>query len=138
MQKAALKSFAKPDEVREFPKGKIELLRIGDRVVGRATFQPVWKWSTSVKPLVKTKSCEAPHLQYHVSGRLRVVMDAAGAVRDLDIAIALIEEAGVPRCSAVVARLLAERHKRSRALFAEVGRWGGGRLSRAWPRKLEL
>ena len=70
--------------------------------------------------------------------RLRVVMDAAGAVRDLDIAIALIEEAGVPRCSAVVARLLAERHKRSRALFAEVGRWGGGRLSRAWPRKLEL
>ena len=42
---------------------------------GRATLQPGWKWSTSVKPLAKTKSCEAPHLQYHVSGRLHVVMD---------------------------------------------------------------
>ena len=79
MQKAELKSFAKPDEVREFPKGKLELLHIGDRVVGRATFQPGWKWSTSVQPLVKTKSCDAPHFQYHVSGVLHIVMDDGAA-----------------------------------------------------------
>ena len=70
-----MKSFAKPDEVREFPKGRVELVNIGGATVGRATFQPGWKWSTSVQPLSKTKSCEAPHFQYHVSGRLMVKMD---------------------------------------------------------------
>lgn len=72
---AELKAFSKPDEVREFPKGKVELVNIGGAMIGRATFQPGWKWSTSVQPLVKTKSCEAPHFQYHVSGRLMVKMD---------------------------------------------------------------
>jgi hypothetical protein len=74
-EKAALKDFSKPDEVREFPKGKVELVKIGNATIGRATFQPGWKWSESVQPLVKTKSCEAPHFQYHVSGVLMVKMD---------------------------------------------------------------
>ncbi len=73
--KAELKSFGKPDEVREFPKGKVELITIGGASIGRATFQPGWKWSESVQPLVKTKTCEAPHYQYHLSGRLMVKMD---------------------------------------------------------------
>jgi hypothetical protein len=73
--KAELKHFAKPDEVRKFPKGKLELIKIGGATVGRATFEPGWRWATSVQPLVKTKSCEAPHFQYHVSGVLRVKMD---------------------------------------------------------------
>jgi hypothetical protein len=73
--KAELKGFDKPDEVREFPKGKLELVKIGGATIGKATFQPGWKWSTSVQPLVKTKSCEAPHFQYHVSGTLMVKMD---------------------------------------------------------------
>jgi hypothetical protein len=64
-----------PDETRTFDKGKLELVTIGGNTFGRATFQPGWRWSTSVKPLVNTKSCEAPHLQYQVSGRLHVVMD---------------------------------------------------------------
>ena len=72
---AEVKNFSKPDEVREFPKGKVELIKIGGAMVGRATFQPGWKWSTSVQPLVKTKTCEAPHFQYHVSGVLMVKMD---------------------------------------------------------------
>lgn len=72
---AELKSFGKPDEIREFPKGKVELIKIGGTTIGRATFQPGWKWSTSVQPLAKTKSCEAPHFQYHVSGVLMVKMD---------------------------------------------------------------
>lgn len=73
--KAEQKSFGKPDEVREFPKGKVELVKLGNAIIGRATFQPGWKWSESVQPLVKTKSCEAPHYQYHVSGELMVKMD---------------------------------------------------------------
>ena len=75
MEKAECKDFGKPDEVREFPQGRLELIKIGGATVGRAVFDPGWKWSTSVQPLVKTKSCEAPHFQYHVSGILRILMD---------------------------------------------------------------
>lgn len=74
-EKAELKSFANPDETREFPLGKLELVKINGAMVGRATFQPGWKWSTSVQPLAKTKSCEAPHFQYHVAGVLKIKMD---------------------------------------------------------------
>jgi hypothetical protein len=69
------KSLNKPDEERSFPKGKLELVMLGGITFGRGTFEPGWKWSDSVKPLVKTKSCEAPHTQYHISGRLAVRMD---------------------------------------------------------------
>jgi hypothetical protein len=75
MAKAVRKSFAKPEEVREFPKGRLELVQVGGGMVGRATFQPGWRWSTSLKPMAKTKSCEAPHFQYHVSGVLKIQMD---------------------------------------------------------------
>ena len=75
MEKAECKGFRKPDEVREFPKGRLELIKIGGATVGRAVFEPGWRWSTSVQPLVNTKSCEAPHFQYHVSGVLRILMD---------------------------------------------------------------
>jgi hypothetical protein len=69
------KNLSKPDDKRIFAKGQVELVSIGSATFGRATLQPGWKWSTCVKPIAKTKSCEAPHLQYHVSGRLQVVMD---------------------------------------------------------------
>jgi hypothetical protein len=75
MEKMEVKSLNKPEEVRTFDKGKLELVKIGGATVGRATFQPGWKWSESLQPLVKTKSCEAPHFQYHVAGTLRVRMD---------------------------------------------------------------
>ena len=75
MNTAELKNFGKPEEVREFPKGRVDLLKVGGATVGRATFEPGWKWSTSVQPIAKTKSCEAPHFQYHVSGVLMVLMD---------------------------------------------------------------
>src|SRR5438045_2175963 len=73
LDKAELKSFAKPDEVREFPKGRVEITKVGGVTIGRAVFQPGWRWSTSVQPLANTKSCEAPHFQYHVSGTLMVI-----------------------------------------------------------------
>ena len=75
MNQAEVKSFDRPEEVREFPSGKLELIKIGGATVGRATFEPRWRWAESVQPLAKTKSCEAPHFQYHVSGVLRIRMD---------------------------------------------------------------
>ncbi|MGD1276813.1 MAG: cupin domain-containing protein [Tepidisphaeraceae bacterium] len=75
MSKAQLKNFGKPDEVRQFPKGKVELIKIGEATVGRAVLEPGWRWATSVKPIAKTKSCQAPHFQYQISGVLRVRMD---------------------------------------------------------------
>ena len=74
-EKSEIKSFGRPDEVRAFPSGRLELLTIGGATVGRAVFEPGWRWSTSVKPIAKTESCEAPHFQYHVSGVLAVRMD---------------------------------------------------------------
>jgi quercetin dioxygenase-like cupin family protein len=72
MQKKNLNS---PDETRSFPKGKVELVTVGSVKFGRATLEPGWKWSVHVKPIAQTKSCEAPHTQFHLSGRLRVRMD---------------------------------------------------------------
>jgi hypothetical protein len=67
--------FSVPDETREFPLGKAEVLKIGGGTVGRLVFQPGWRWSKDVKPIAKTRSCEAPHFQYHVSGKLAIRMD---------------------------------------------------------------
>ena len=75
MNKAELKNFQTPDEVREFPKGRLELIKIGGATIGRAIFEPGWRWAESVQPIAKTKSCEAPHFQYHVSGILHIQMD---------------------------------------------------------------
>ena len=75
MEEMEGKSLNRPDEVRIFDKGKLELVTIGGRTVGRATFQPGWRWSQSLKPSANTKSCEAPHFQYHVSGVARIRMD---------------------------------------------------------------
>ena len=82
MKRMEAKSLNAPEEVRKFDKGKVELVTIGGATIGRAVFEPGWKWSTSVKPIVNTKSCEAPHFQYHISGTLRVVMDD-GTEKDL-------------------------------------------------------
>lgn len=75
-KKSEIRSFRKADEVREFPKGKLELVHVDGKEIGRAILQPGWKWSTSVKPIAHTDSCEAPHFQYHVSGVLKVKMDS--------------------------------------------------------------
>jgi hypothetical protein len=69
------KTFANPDELREFPHGRAEILRVGGGEVGRLVFEPGWRWSKDVKPLAKTASCEAPHFQYHVAGKLAIRMD---------------------------------------------------------------
>ena len=68
-------SFQKPDERREFPKGYAEIVKVGAGEVGRLVFKPGWRWSQDLKAIASTASCEAPHFQYHVSGRLAIRMD---------------------------------------------------------------
>ena len=72
---AEVKSFERADEVREFPTGRLELIHVKGKTIGRCTFEPGWRWATSVQPIAKTHSCEAPHFQYHVAGTLRIRMD---------------------------------------------------------------
>ena len=74
-QQTECKGFDQPDETREFPNGRAEILKIGDGEVGRYTFEPGWRWSNDVKPIAHTDSCQMPHFQYHVSGQLAVLMD---------------------------------------------------------------
>jgi quercetin dioxygenase-like cupin family protein len=68
------KEFKSPDETRTFEKGRLDLINIGGGTVGRLTLQPGWRWSKHVKPIAGTEWCEAPHFQYHLSGRLHVLM----------------------------------------------------------------
>jgi hypothetical protein len=67
--------FADADEQREFPNGRVEILKMGGSEIGRMVFQPGWRWSNDVKPIAGTESCIAPHFQYHVSGQLAIRMD---------------------------------------------------------------
>ena len=69
------KSFGQAEETREFPNGRAEIITVGGAEVGRMTFEPGWRWANDVKPIAGTDSCEAPHFQYHVSGRLAIRMD---------------------------------------------------------------
>jgi hypothetical protein len=69
-------NFDSPDETRPFEgKGQVEIVTIAGQAVGRATFEPGWKWSSNVKPIAGTDSCQADHLGYVVSGRMRVYMN---------------------------------------------------------------
>lgn len=70
MAGAELKKFSNPDEVREFPLGRADIVSIGGGEVALLTLQPGWKWSEHVKPVAGTELCEAPHFQYLISGRL--------------------------------------------------------------------
>ncbi|MFF5426144.1 MULTISPECIES: cupin domain-containing protein [unclassified Streptomyces] len=71
------KSFDSADETRPFEdgKGRLDLLTTDRGPIGRATFEPGWRWSQHVKPIAGTDSCEAAHFGYIVSGRLKVVMN---------------------------------------------------------------
>lgn len=71
---AEQKDFGDADEVRTFPQGQAELVRVQGTDIARLTLHPGWRWSEHVKPIAGTEFCEAPHFQYHVSGRLHVRM----------------------------------------------------------------
>jgi quercetin dioxygenase-like cupin family protein len=69
------KSLAEPDETRPVDKGVVEVIRLDAATMMRTTFQPGWRWSECVKPLVGGESCQVNHVGYCVSGRLHVQMD---------------------------------------------------------------
>lgn len=71
IERIVRKSLKSPDETRQFDKGKVDIANIGDAVIGRFELQPGWRWSQSVKPLVKTEWCEQTHIGYIVAGKLR-------------------------------------------------------------------
>ncbi len=75
MKETEHRSFDKADQIRDFPNGRVELSKVGGGEIGRLVLQPGWRWSTDVKPIAKTESCQAPHFQYHVSGQLAIRMD---------------------------------------------------------------
>lgn len=62
-------------EVREFPKGRVEVVTVGSSTVSRSTMQPGWRWSECVKPIAGTESCQVQHNGYAISGQLRVRRD---------------------------------------------------------------
>ena len=70
-----LKRFESPDEVRTFPKGRFELVRIGSLTIGRATYQPGWKWSTDVGPEVGATRCAVGHTGLVLSGTATAAFD---------------------------------------------------------------
>jgi len=63
-----LKRFEKPDEVREFAKGRFELVNIGGMTIGRAIYEPGWRWSVDVGPTVGSKLCSVEHLGLVLEG----------------------------------------------------------------------
>jgi hypothetical protein len=70
------KSLDRPDQKVEMEKGKIDVVNIAGGAVGRATFEPGWRWSVHEKPALGATGdfCEVPHLAYLVSGRLHIIM----------------------------------------------------------------
>ncbi len=82
MDQVILKRFENPDETREFEKGKFEIVRIGGLTIGRATYQPGWKWSKHVAPLAETDFCEVEHVGMVISGTATAAMQG-GEVYEL-------------------------------------------------------
>jgi hypothetical protein len=66
------KNLDAPEEVRTPEKTKVDVVKVGGTEVGRFTFQPGWKWSECIKPVVGTDSCQVEHLGYSVSGRIHI------------------------------------------------------------------
>src|SRR4030067_1791711 len=69
------RSLDLPMEKQTFDKGRVEVVTVGEMTIGRFVFEPGWRWSQSVKSIVKTGSCKIHHVGYVISGRLEVVMD---------------------------------------------------------------
>ena len=67
-----LKRFEQPDEIREMVKGRFEVVHIGGLTIGRATYQPGWKWSQHVGPTVGADRCSVEHVGLVLAGTATV------------------------------------------------------------------
>ena len=68
MLEAVLKNFENPDEVREFEKGRFEVINVGGVTIGKVTYEPGWRWSEHVAPDAGTNLCEVEHVGMVISG----------------------------------------------------------------------
>lgn len=75
MTDVILKRFESPDETRVFEKGKFEIVNIGGMTIGRATYEPGWKWSEHVGKAMGLTSCSVEHVGMVVSGSATAAMD---------------------------------------------------------------
>jgi class 3 adenylate cyclase len=80
MPQLQVKSFAQPDAVRAMPKGLAQIVTLQEVTVGRASWEPGWRWSTDLASIAGTRSCEVHHLGYSLSGSLHVQMDDGKAI----------------------------------------------------------
>lgn len=70
-----LKRFEQPDEIREFAKGKLEVVRLGELTIGRATYEPGWRWSEHVGTVSGSSRCAVEHIGLVVSGTATAAFD---------------------------------------------------------------
>jgi mannose-6-phosphate isomerase-like protein (cupin superfamily) len=77
-----LKRFESPDEVRAFEKGRLELVTVAGQTLGRATYEPGWKWSTHVGSKTGQRRCSVEHLGIVLSGHATAAFDD-GRIYDL-------------------------------------------------------
>jgi quercetin dioxygenase-like cupin family protein len=71
----ALVNWDHPNETREFEKGRFEVYKVGPTTLGRASYEPGWRWSEHVGPTVGSALCPVEHLGVVISGRALVKMD---------------------------------------------------------------
>jgi hypothetical protein len=81
------RNFDSPDETRTPDKTTVELVNLGGGQIGRYTFQPGWRWSECIKPVVKTDRCQVEHVGYVVAGQLHVDHEdgSSGEVKPGDV-----------------------------------------------------
>jgi class 3 adenylate cyclase len=82
-ERAQSRSLDAPDEHRDLPRAGMDIIRLGDLLAVRATFQPGWRWSTDMGPRMGTTSCPVTHRGILLAGRMRVEMDS-GEVVDVE------------------------------------------------------
>jgi hypothetical protein len=70
MREILHKNFKNPDNTMMLPNTKVETIKLGDYTFNKFTFQPGWKWTKDIKPVMKVDFDPAPHVAYVVSGRL--------------------------------------------------------------------
>jgi class 3 adenylate cyclase len=75
MPRLQRKSLATPDQVRSFTNGRVDIVNLDETSVARFSWQPGWRWSKDVAPVVQTRSCQNRHVGYVISGLLHVMMD---------------------------------------------------------------
>lgn len=75
------KSFTTPDQVRTFPTGHFDVVTLDEVAIGHFLFQPGWRWSKDVAPIVGTRSCQHRHLGYCIAGTIDVRMDDGTELR---------------------------------------------------------